>query len=329
MRQISNSSPSAKNGTRPGKLSAGFTIIETLLAIVIFLTFAGIATYGLTQGLRSKRSQQTYLELQENLRTALQQITQDIRFSTKVGPWNDPASGCSHPNDACSLSSKLALLVNTGKVTSIAEQIGNAYNNSTQTRVCDARNIRRNNLVLIYDGNSYKLVTVTRVNRNRVLSNPCSQTNSDVIRHNNDSISGTWGNGSAAFKVQLVTYRLIPDPLDPSRSVLYRRTGAGATPGPYSGIVAFDVDSLKFSYGVPVNPSAASTSIQRLRFFDSLSQAASALGSGYTANPNGSGIYVGSLVRAIRVTLSGTTPKPLRTGGNRGSYKVSETVDLR
>jgi len=312
-----------------GKLRGGFTIIETLLAIVIFLTFAGIATYGLTQGLRSKRSQQTYLELQQNLRTALQQITQDIRFSAKVGPWNDPASGCSHPNDACSLSSKLALLVNTGKVTSVAEQIGNAYNNSTQTRVCDARNISRNNQVLIYDGSSYKLVTVTRVNRNRNLSSPCSPTNSDTIFHNNDSISGTWGNGSVAYKVQLVTYRLITDPLDSSRFVLYRRTGSGAAPGPYSGIVAFDVDSLKFSYGIPVNPSAASTSIQRMRFFDSLNQAASYLGSGYTADPNGNGTYVGRLVRSVRVTLSGTTPTPLRTGGNRGSYKVSETVDLR
>jgi len=332
VRQISNSSPSVKAGVNHKARTGGFTIIETLLAIVIFLTFAGIATYSLTQGLRGKRSQQTYLELQQNLRTALQQITQDIRLSSKVGPWNEPTTGCSHPNDACSLSNKIALLVTTGRYTAIAEPPGSSYNNSVETGVCDATGFRTGDMVLIDNSGSFDIVKLTGVQRQRNKSQPCSSgptPNRDKLQHNNDKISGTWQPNSYAYNIQIVTYRLMQDPIDRNRKVLYRRTGLNGRPGPYSGIVAFDVDSIKFSYGVPVNPSAANTSIQKLRFFNNLSQAAAALGSGYTDNPRGSGTYVGRLVRAIRVTLTGTTPKPLRTGGARGKYEVNETVDLR
>lgn len=330
MRKISSWSPFANDGPGGSGRQGGFTIIETIIAVVLFLIFAGIATFSLTQGLRTKNSQQTYLELQQNLRTAMQQLTQDVRAATKLGPWNDPASGCNTPRDACSLRNRLSVLATTGRFTDVAEQAGTTYTNSTRTHVCDVRGFRRGNLVVISSGSSdFKLVKVTGARRNRDYSQPCSLSNRDELRHNRSPISGTWANNTYAYKVDLITYELIPDPIDPNRTVLYRRVGNDATPAPGSGIVAFDVDDLKLSYGVPVNPSAGSTSVQRLRFYDSLSAAAAALGSGYSDNPNGSGTYVGTVVRAIRVTLSGTTPVPLRTGGSPGSYEITETIDLR
>lgn len=329
MRNISSWSPFANDGPAGPARQDGFTIIETMIAVVLFLIFAGIATFSLTQGLRTKHSQQTYLELQQNLRTALQQLTQDVRSATKIGPWNDPASGCNDIADACSKRDRLSILATTSRFTDVAEQAGNTYSNSTRTHVCNARGFRRGDLVLIRGGGSSQLIKLSRVRRNRDYSQPCTLTNRDELQHNSTPISGTWANNTYAYQVKLITYQLIPDPLDASRTVLYRRVGNAATPAAGSGIVAFDVDSLKLSYGVPVNPSAASTSVQRLRFYDSLSAAAAALGSGYTDDPNGSGTYVGTVVRAIRVTLSGTTPAPLKTGGTPGHYELTETIDLR
>ncbi len=338
MRSISSWSPFANDG--PGRLrhQTGFTIIETIIAVVLFLIFAGIATFSLTQGLRTKNSQQTYLELQQNLRTALQQLTQDVRAATKVGPWNDPASGCDDVADACSLRDRLSIVVTAGYYTAVAEPPGNSYNNSVQTGVCDASGFDDGDLVLITDGTNSDLVTITNRQLLRDPSQPCrspttaaggNPPNRDMIQHNRDRISGVWSPNTFAFKVRLVIYELIPDPIDSNRTVLYRRVGNGATPGPGSGIVAFDVDGLKLSYGVPVDPAAGSTSVQKLRFYDSLSAAASALGAGYSDDPAGSGTYVGTVVRAIRVTLSGTTPVPLRTGGSSGHYELTETIDLR
>jgi prepilin-type N-terminal cleavage/methylation domain-containing protein len=329
MKNESNWSPFASSRSRRIRRQGGFTIIETIIAIVLFLIFAGIATFSLTQGLRSKNSQETYLELQQNLRVALQQLTQDVRAATKVGPWNDPASGCDDQRDACSLRDRLSILATTGRLTDVAEQAGSTYTNSTRTHVCDARGFRRGNLVVIMNGGAFYLIKLSGVRRTRDYGQPCSLTNRDELRHNRTPISGTWANSTYAYQVRVVTYELIPDPLDPGRTVLYRRVGNGATPGAGSGIVAFDVDGLKLSYGVPLNPSAGDTSVQRLRFYDSLSDAAAALGSGYSDDPNGSGTYVGTVVRAIRVTLSGTTPKPLRTGGTPGHYELTETIDLR
>ncbi|GEM_PF-2713890 len=324
MRVISSSSRYARTNSRH---RSGFTILEVLLAIFVFLALTGIATFSLTQGLRSKRSLQTYVELQQNLRAAMQQITQDIRFSARLGPWNDPSSGCSHAGDACSLSDRLSLLVTTGRYTSVAETPGASYSNSTATHLCDARRLTHK-LVLIDDGSTSHLVRVTRVLLQRDYSQPCqssSPANRDLIRHSNNRISGTWRGNTYAYQVEKVTYRLIPDPLDASRTVLYR----GGPAGTASGIVAFDVDSIKFSYGVPLNPGAASNSVQKLRFYDSLSAAASALGSSYSDDPASTQNYVGRVVRAIRVTINGSTPEPLKTSGNRGQYQITETVDLR
>jgi len=308
---------------------AGFTIIETVIAVVLFLIFAGIATFSLTQGLRTKNSQQTYVELQQNLRTAIQQVTQDIRASTKIGPWNDPASGCDDVQDACSQSDRLSLLTTTGRYTAISEDAGTTYSGAIETHVCDARGFHRGDTVLIGNGNKYQVVKLTGVRRRRNYSQPCDLSNRDILRHRNDPISGTWTNNDYAYQAELVLYELIPDPLDSSRTVLYRRVGSDIAPAAGSGIVAFDVDDFKLSYGVPLNPAAASTSVQQMRFYDSLTQAAAALGGSYTDDPTASGIYVGTVVRAIRITLSGTTSELLRTGGSRGQYQVTETVDLR
>jgi len=320
------------------RMRRGFTLIEALLAIGILIVLIGIVAVALTRGLQTKHSQSVYVELQQNLRTAMQQITQDLRSASRLGLWNDPASGCSAAGDPCSARDRLAILVSKGYYTAVAEPPGSSYNNSVETGVCDASGFDDGDLVLISDGTNSDLVEITQRQLLRDPTQPCSSPttasggtppNRDLIQHNNDRISGTWQPNTYAFKVQLVTYELRPDPEDAARTVLYRRTGLGATAGSFSGIVAFDVDTLRFSYGIPLDPSAASSSIQQLRFYDSLSAAASALGAAYTDDPRGSGIFVGSLVRAVRVHLAGTTPAPLTAGGGPGRYEITETVDLR
>ncbi len=320
------------------RMRRGFTLIEALLAIGILIVLIGIVAVALTRGLQTKHSQSVYVELQQNLRVAMQQITQDLRSASQLGLWNDPASGCSAAGDACSARDRLAILVSKGFYTAVAEAPGNSYTNSVETAVCDASGFDTGDLVLITNGSAADLVTITQIQNLRDFSQPCrpattaaggNPPNHDKIQHNNDRLSGTWQPNTYAFKVQLVTYELRPDPQDATRSVLYRRTGLGAGEGPYSGIVAFDVDTLRISYGVPIDPTAASSTIQQLRFYDSLTAAATALGSAYTDDPKSSGVYVGGLVRAVRVYLAGTTPKPLSAGGGPGRYEITETVDLR
>lgn len=334
MRAVSRSSRSF--GSRRGR--EGFTLIEALLAIAILIVLIGIVAVSLTRGLQTKHSQSVFIELQQNLRNAMQQITQDLRSTSQLGLWNDPGSGCDDPGDACSARDRLAILISKGFYTSVAESPGNSYNNSVETAVCDASGFSDGDLVLITDGSNADLVTITQIQNLRDFSQPCrpagsaaggNPPNHDKIQHNHDRISGTWNPNTYAFKVQLVTYELRPDPSDATRTVLYRRTGLGSSEGPFSGIVAFDVDTLRLSYGIPLNPTAGSTTVQQLRFYDSLSAAAAALGSAYTDDPRGSGIYVGSLVRAVRVYLAGTTPKDLVKGGSPGRFEITETVDLR
>ncbi len=314
----------------------GFTLIEALLAIGILIVLIGIVSVTLTRGLQTKHSQSVYIELQQNLRVAMQQITQDLRSTAKLSLWNDPGSGCSNPGDPCSKRDRLAILISKNYFTAVAEPPGSSYSNSSQTGVCDASGFGRDNLVLISGGDDHDLVQVTKRQLLKDPNKPCrpptagggGSPNRDMIQHSHQKISGTWQPNTYAFKVQLVTYELRPDPLDASRTVLYRRTGLGRT-GRYSGIVAFDVDTLRVSYGIPLDPNAAVNSIQQLRFYDSLAAAAAALGTGYTDDPRSGGNYVGDLVRAVRVHLAGTTPSPLTAGGSPGRFQITETVDFR
>lgn len=324
-----NSSRSSAS-SRP---DAGFSLIEALIAIGILIVLIGIVATSLTQGLQTRHNQSVYIELQQNLRNAMQQITQDLRSASQLGLWNAPASGCDDPGEPCSKRDRLAILISANYYTAVAESPGNSYNNSVETGVCDASGFNEGDLVLIGNRSTgYNLVEVTQVQQLRDPSQPCRaepNPNRDKIQHNNDQLSGVWSPNTYAFKVQLVTYELRPDPVNPSRTVLYRRTGLGPSAGPYSGIVAFDVDQLRLSYGIPLNPSASASTIQQLRFYDSLADAASTLGAPYTDDPGGSGTYVGSIVRAVRVHLVGSTPQPLSGGGTSGSYEMTETVDLR
>jgi len=333
---VSNSSRSF--GSR--RFQKGFTLIEALIAIGILIILIGIVAVSLTRGLQTKHTQSVFIELQQNLRYAMQQITQDLRSTAKLAVWNSPSSGCDDPGDICSSRDRLGLLVSRDYHTAVAEPPGGKFSNSANTGVCDASGFEKDDLVLIANGEENTLVTVTDRQLKRDPSRPCippsapgssGPANRDIIKHSKEHISGTWQPNSYAFKVRLVSYELRPDPTDPSRHILYRHTGQDASPGPFSGIVAFDIDTLRISYGIPLNPGAKNSSIQQLRFYDSLSDAASTLGSKYTDNPNStSGIYVGKVVRAVRVYLAGTTSKPLTKGGNKpGHYEITETVDLR
>ena len=109
--------------------------------------------------------------------------------------------------------------------------------------------------------------------------------------------------------------------------MLYRATGLSGK-GPGSGIVAFDVSSLKIEYGVPVPAHS------KLHFYDSPSAAVAALRNNkkpkacrYTKYPAGDvTCYIGSIVRAVRITLTGTTLHNLPGTSSPATYTVNQTV---
>ena len=68
-----------------------------------------------------------------------------------------------------------------------------------------------------------------------------------------------------------------------------------------------------------------------MRYYDTLTAAANALGaSTYSDMPTVAGkSFVGSLVRAVRLQMTGQTRNVTSPGGTRATYTLTETIDLR
>lgn len=305
--------------------NAGFTLVEMLLAAAIAMVVLGIAGYAITVSLQTKARETQLIEVQQNVRAAMQLVAQDIRAGAFTRLWNSP--GCTA--GVCSNADRIAVVTTDGVMTTVAANPGGTFSNSTQTRVCDARQLQVGDLAIVSNGANSQLVEITGVDLLANHSQPCSTTgtaNSDRVRHTTDSISGIWSTTNYLFRTALATYSLQPDPVDASRQVLYRRTGLG-TERAQSGVVAFNISGLSFAYGVPVDPTAAAST---LVFYDDLGSAAAAMGGGYTLNPRDTtGEFIGEEIRAARVTITGRTPGPLPSTGAPGEFTLTETVEFR
>jgi type II secretory pathway pseudopilin PulG len=322
-----------------------------LIAMAIFGTMLAAAFMIFSSSLQTKRSEDLKLGVQQNLRSAMQIISQDLRSAGVMHLYNQ--STCT--NGVCSNNSRVAILSLTGANTSIATTPGTTPN-ATQTAVCDASQFAKGDIVVRYNGTSITTNTSNIVtsainqgfNTSQVLqitaepterSAPkaaCTNTTNDTIDHALQSVSGTIANDgqSYIFKANLFTYVVQPDDLDSSQNALYRLSGLGNTSTvpitpPASVPVAFNINDLKISYGIRSNPTALSAS--RLVFYDTLSAAVTALGTAnYSDTPGVTGkTFIGGLITAVRVTLAGESAMDLPNTSKKYTFSLSETVDLR
>lgn len=291
-------------------------------------------TVALVSGtLRVNQREDQYMELQQNMRAAIQQVAQDLRSSGQLHVWNQ---ACVAPGYLCSDNTHIAAVTLDGGRAAIPEAPGNSFNNSAETRICDATSFNVGDVAIVFTSDAstgtptmnYQLIEISNVQLQADHSKPCvsgNNPNTDKVQHNSTKISGTWQSSSYMLHAQLVSYYVGADPTDATRTALFRRTGLN-TQGPQTGLLAFDITGLRFSYAVA--PAGSDT----VKYYDTLTAAATALGTaqysdlpGYSAGKT----FVGSLVRAVRVQLTGQTRNALSPGGSRATYTLTETVDLR
>lgn len=304
---------------------AGFSLLEMLVAAAIMGLLLGLIGQILGVGLGVRKSETQRIELQENLRTAMQVMSQDLRASSHLHLWNNATCGATSP---CSRHDRVAVVAVDGSLTAVPEMPGNSYSNSSETLVCDARPYNKGDIALLVNTSGHtELFEITGVQRQRDFSKPCSgppAPNADKVQHTKHQISGQWSPNPYLMKATVVSYALEPDPLDVGRTVLYRRTGM--TGGGPQAVVAFNVTDLAVGYGIPMNPNDPAS---QLIFYDSLAAARAALGSGYTDQPTGTGVYLGKLVRAVRVELRGESAFAAAADGTPATYTLTQTVDVR
>lgn len=305
---------------------AGFTLLELLVALAILGVLLILTLQAFSGSLTYKNRESLRLKTQQNLRAALHYITQDLRSGAYLHVWNQSPCG---PGKVCSNHERIAVVTLTGESSPVAEPPGNSYTNSAETGICDARSFQVGDLALLYNGGDYQLLRITQRQLLADYSQPCSGPplpNRDKIQHNDDKITGQWTPSAYVFKAELATYEIRQDPFDPSAKVLYRMTGPDGTGTSGAGIVAFGISSLKVWYGVPEDPTALSS---RLVFYSTLEDAASAFAHlGYQSTPGG-GKYIGTLVRVVRVSLTGESSGHLPRGGSPDTMTVTETVEFR
>lgn len=308
----------------------GFSLVELLVAMAILGIVLAIAGTALTSSMGVKTRELQLVEMQQNVRTAMQLLSQDARAGAFIHVWN--SATCSH--GVCSAGDRIALITTDGVMTTIPEPPGNSYNNSANTRVCDARAFQEGDLAIIISGDkTADLVEVTKVTLHANYDQPCrgpmgagGGPNSDTVQHNKHKLTGSWSTSNHMFRARVVTYSLEEDPLDPGLTVLYRRTGLN-TPQDQSGTAAFSIAGLDFAYGVPIDPDVAAS---QLIFYPSLEDAVTALGSNYSALPtDATKTYIGSIVEAVRISITGRTERALRSTGQPGEFTLTETVEFR
>lgn len=304
---------------------AGFTVLELLVSAAILGILMTTTVAVTSTGLRNKSRQSVSLDLQQNLRVALQHVTQDLRSSALLHVWQT-SSGCADLATPCSNDQEITVVGLNGTQTTLLEPPGNSFTNSSVTQVCDSSAFLKGDLALFYNVEQVQLIEITQDGLGKH-EKPCST--GDKIHHNKDKLSGVYTSTALFFKAELINYSLQPDPAAANRTVLYRRTGMAPAAGNNSGIVAFGVSGLRFAYGVPTNPNNAS---DQLIFYNTLEAAATELRKldpTYTADPRASGKYVGSVVRAVRVTATGTASTTLPRESTPRTLTLVETVDLR
>jgi Tfp pilus assembly protein PilW len=305
-----------------------------LIAMAIFGTMLAAAFSIFSTGLQTKRGEDIKLGVQQNVRAAMQIISQDLRSAGVMHLYNQ--NPCT--NSVCSTGTQVSILALDGTNTPVASAPGTTPS-ATQTLVCDSSQFAVNDIAVLYNGTSIAAGEInTGFKRSQVLqitgplpthhTGACASTSGgyDTLTHNTRSVTDVIANDgqSYVFKARLLTYRIQADPDDSSRNNLYQLSGAGATATP--PVVAYDIKSLKVSYGVRVN--ATSSSVSKIIFYDTLALAAAGQTSAtYTDTPGPN--YIGGLVTAVRITLTGESNSKLPNSSEKFKFSLSETVDLR
>jgi Tfp pilus assembly protein PilW len=330
-----------------------------LIAMAIFGTMLAAAFMIFSSGLQTKRSEDLKLGLQQNLRAAMEVISQDLRSSGVLHLYNQSPCSSSVP---CSNNTQVAVLALDGTNTAIATTPGSNMS-GTNTFVCDASQFRQGDVAVLYNGTN---IAGTSVNNNNVVTTVTSAVNygfntaqvlqitspptvrpapraacaagtsQDTLPHssqtNSDPIS--LDGQSYVFKAALNTYMLGTDPANPSGKALLRLSGLNA-PFDTANVVAYDVSGLTISYGIRFAPTSLTAS--RVIFYDSLEAAVAALNPTLpTSTPPYSNIprttnttYIGGVVTAVRITLSGESASKLPGTNDPAKFSLTETVDLR
>lgn len=323
----------------------GFSLVELLISISVFAVLLTIVLTTMTNSLQTQRRESLQLDAQQNLRIALQQISQDLRVASHFHVWHQPSSNCTPLDTVCSTNNEISIVTSNGNSTSIPLS-GTSFVNTNVIPVCDSNIFSAGDVVTLLnrDLNNKNALLQDIVDLLVVQNVPspstidltldCSNINSDdITMTSNTTIGGAsaiaginWQDAAYLFSNIFVNYSLQTDPLDNTRKVLYRRTGLGASGGASSGIVSFDVTNLTFSYGVPNNISASTA---QLIFYDTLADAATAFGTTYTDDPQSlTANYIGLLVKAVRVSITGETTDGLKRGEAPKSFTYSETIDF-
>jgi type II secretory pathway pseudopilin PulG len=313
-----------------------------LVAFAIFGTMLAAAFSVFSSGLQTKRGQDLRLGLQQNLRAAMQVITQDLRSSSVMRLYHQSTCSSGVP---CSNNTQIAIFALDGTSTAIASAPGTNITNATDTFVCDASQFQIGDVAVRYNGtqissnasnnainfgfNQARVLQITSKTERATPKAACTAgTSQDTLSHSGQSITDTVANDgqSFVFKAALNTYTLRPDPINSSRTALYRLSGLS---GPSSALVAYDVSELKVYYGIRSNPTSSSAS--RVIFYDSLDAVVSALGATtYSAIPEAAGkTYVGGIIAAVRIKLTGRSASNPPGSSTPATFSLTETVDLR
>ena len=315
-----------------------------LIAMAIFGTMLAAAFMIFSSSLQTKRGEDLKLGLQQNLRAAMQVISQDLRSAGVMHLYNQ--NPCT--NNVCSNNTQVAILALTGVNSSIASTSGSTLN-ATQTSICDASQFQAGDIAVRYNGtaiainagvasaintgfNTSQILQISSKTERSAPKAACTATSNDTLVHNTQAINGaTDDTQSYVFKANLLTYRIQPDEFDSSRTALYRLSGLGtATTLPSIAAVAYDIKSLKIAYGIRNN--ATSLNASRIVFYDTLDNAiTNTLGATAASSiPGTTGkTYIGGYVTAVRITLTGESASNLPNSTKKAEFSLSETVDLR
>jgi Tfp pilus assembly protein PilW len=304
-----------------------------------------------SSGLQTKHSEDLKLGVQQNLRAAMEVISQDLRSAGVMHLYNQTACTSSK---ACSNSTQVSVLGLTGESTAITTTPG-TNTNATSTAVCDSTGFNVGNLVIRYNGsainanatlnalnlgfNRARLLTLTAVAQRPTPASPCATgSNEATLTHAGTSlIEQIDPNGqSYVFKATLNTYMLEADPVTTGKTALYRRSGLDAT---NPKVVAYGLKpgGIKIEYGVRDNEDSSSAS--KIKFYDTLALAATAA----TAHVTGTGprtyvdvpttsatdTYIGGAITAVRITLDGESDNNLPGSSEPAKFSLTQTVDLR
>jgi Tfp pilus assembly protein PilW len=313
-----------------------------LIAMVIFGTMLTAAFTVFSSSLQTKRGEDLKLGLQQNVRAAMQIISQDLRSAGVMHIYNQSTCSDSLP---CSNNTQVAILALDGTNTAISSTPG-SVTSGTSTSVCNAGGFQIGDVAVRYNGTligttvstnainygfaNARVLEITGVGPLRSQAVPCAAgTSEDTLTHSNQNISQTIAadGQSFVFKAGLYTYVVKNNANDSNRKSLFRLSGLSTTT---SAVVAYDISELKISYGVRLNQDSSNAS--KIIFYKTLAEAATAATtqSGtrtYTDLPGST--YVGGVITAVRITLTGESASDMPNTHQKYPFTLSETVDLR